>query len=87
MGRVYAETLKQLEEEGLVSLQFAVREHLQNNCYPGVSSAFVPAACQAIRLCSDDAPYGLVNLPNGHTFRAVELVEALHLQAFVEEVL
>lgn len=80
-------------------LEQALAWHLTANHYPPVSIDFIPACKQAIQtfviaagsteLKGEDHVYQqlcntYVDLPNGNRMSVVEVVEGLHLDAFVD---
>lgn len=83
-------------------LDQALDWHLTSNHYPPVSLEFKPACKQAIQTfvvaagsadsLGEDHVYDqlsrtMIDLPNGTRMSAVELVEVLHLDAFVDAIL
>lgn len=73
-----------------ISLEDAILVHLTSNHYPPLPTSLVPVAVQAIEAVNASDPHAIVRLPLGHAFRgytsaeAHELVEGLHLEAWVE---
>jgi hypothetical protein len=83
-------------------LEQALEWHLTSNHYPPVSVEFVPACKQAIQtfvvaassteLLTEDHVFDqlcktYVELPNGKNMSVVDIVEQLHLDAFVDQIL
>jgi hypothetical protein len=83
-------------------LEQALIWHLTANHYPPVSTEFVPACKQAIQTFvvaagsvdtkGEDGVFQqlcdtYVDLPNGNRVSVVEVVEQLHLDAFVDQIL
>ena len=60
----------------------ALDNHMAYRCYPPVHSGFKDAILDAIETCAyeDD---GEIELPNGRVLMASDIVEQLHLHAFV----
>ena len=52
---------------------------LTSNHYPPVSTKFVPACKKAIQYILEENPNRQIDLPNGHSTTAVDVVESLHL--------
>lgn len=86
----------------VAELNQALEWHLTSNHYPPVSVDFIPACKQAIQTfvvaagstenLGEDHIFKqlnetMVELPNGKFISVVELVEALHLDAFVDSLL
>ena len=71
-------------------LNTAVSMHLTSNCFPPVPQYMVPVAVEAIEKVVDEETYAMIELPNGVTFRnetsvrAIDVVDCLHLFAFVD---
>ena len=97
MGYLNASDAAQVAE-----LNQALEWHLTSNHYPPVSVDFIPACKQAIQtfVVAAGSSDGLgedhvfeqlndtmVELPNGKFMSVVELVDALHLDAFVNSIL
>jgi hypothetical protein len=75
-----------------VPLDAAVQAHLVSNCYPPVPTFMVAPAVEAIEAYADHDWDRDVELPEGVAFRdgrtvieARDVVEALRLDAFVDE--
>ena len=74
-------------------LRKAVSLHFQSNCYPPVPQFMVDVALDAIHSIVVGDHAGVIDLPEGVTFRghdsvsAMEVVDSLHLEAFVDWVL
>jgi hypothetical protein len=62
-----------------------LEHHLRYNHFPPVSVVFTSAAEQAIDAVNADDAERRVNLPNGITLHAHEIVEQLHLESFLSE--
>jgi len=60
-----------------------LRWHLGHNHYPPVSTDFIPAAKEAIVRANDDDWASEITLPNGRTATVEEVVNTLHLDAFL----
>ena len=81
MGKSYIEGF--LEQE--ISRTKALEIHLQCNHYPPVSLKFVPCALDAINACEDYNSSADIDMPNGLTKKAYEIVEGLHLDSFLQD--
>ena len=75
-------------------LDVALSWHLQSNHYPPVNPVFIPVAKQAIEagiesvLADDPDPLAEeVEMPNGIVKALGDIVEELHLDAFIEQAL
>lgn len=80
MGSQYIEGFKEMGTD----LDTMLRIQLQNNHYPPVSLAFIPACKEAIAHCKygvDDYDH-IIQLPNGRKMTALQIVEGLHLNTF-----
>jgi hypothetical protein len=65
-------------------LETAVQWHLQHNHYPPVDLMFVPTVIEAIGLAQDEDWDAEIELPNGVVLSVGEIVDQLHLGAFVD---
>lgn len=80
MGKLQAEELvTELNQEQ------ALRIHLQCNHYPPVHESFIPVAQRAIELVNKGKYTTTIDMPNGKTLTAANVVEGLHLDCFLEE--
>ena len=79
MGSTYIEGF--IEED--MDLDRVLVIQLQNNHYPPVSLAFIPACKQAIEACNNEEYNTMIDMPNGRTITAEAIVEGLHLQPFI----
>jgi hypothetical protein len=80
-------------DQGICSLDMAVRAHLQSNCYPPLPVELVPACVKAIHNVQTGGSEKSVRLPaclkmrsgNGfsRTVPSWRLVDAAHLDAFI----
>lgn len=100
MGYVSAYDAASLGQAGeLMSKELALELHLTSNHYPPVSVEYVPACKQAINTfimgslsintIGEDVVYEqlentLIDLPNGQTMNVLEVVQGLHLEAFID---
>ena len=64
--------------------ELALRDHLQHNLFPPVSLTFLGAAKQAIAEVEQDEPNATITLPNEQKVHAGEVVQSLHLEAFLD---
>lgn len=69
----------------------ALQWHLRSNHYPPVHEVFIPVAKRAIDIAVDatetedwDLCDEILELPNGRSLSVGEVIEGLHLQAFVD---
>lgn len=100
MGYSQARGYQNAVDEGLCSLEVAIQAHLASNLYPPLPASLVPACVKAISNVEDGEPEKPVRLPvgmklghkphgvlNKYTNRppSWRLVEAAHLDAFIEE--
>ena len=85
MGHGYAEGLSEQVQEGAVSIDMAVRAHLQGNMFPPLSEEYVTPAIDAIDAANAGDWQDDIDLPNGETWSAQRLVAALRLEAFLIE--
>lgn len=73
------------------SIEQAIRWHFSGNCYPSIPAKMVPVALKAIAAWNQDRNLGKkIRLPEGVEFQgrksvtALEAIEGLHLDAFVD---
>jgi hypothetical protein len=85
MGEMVNREFANLVGEGAVSLESAVRWHLRHNHYPAVHEVFVETAIQAIRAVNGGRHDEQVEMPNGVWKSHWEIVEGLHLGAFIND--
>lgn len=84
MGNMTALALA--EEVGeLATLETAIAIHLSSNHYPPVHSIFIPTCIEAINYASCDDWDVEIEMPNGITKTVGQIVEGLHLGAFIPE--
>ena len=77
-----------LEMRQFAGEEAALIDHLQSNHFPPVSLAFLPTAQKAIELAREEKFDAVVDLPKGlkeRTATVRQVVEAFHLEAFLEE--
>jgi hypothetical protein len=77
----YARAAEMIEFAGF---DYALNDHLQHNCFPPITLQVVPYAKQAIQHCKEENPDEEITFPNGVVRTAGQIVEDLHLWAFVE---
>ena len=65
-------------------LRISLYYHLHNNHFPPVDPIFIDSAIEAIRLHNDGCLDDMVELPNGVTKSAQEIVEELHLGFYLD---
>lgn len=83
MGSTQAAGYAEAVEEGIASLDMALTAHLGSNHYPPVHPVFVPVAKEAIELANDGNWAAELTLPNGITKSVSEIIDELHLDAFL----
>lgn len=90
MGRMGAEAIAGIVEEGGLGIETAIGWHLQSNHYPPVPTCWNPVALEAIKACNEDDPDREIGLPEGVEYRdgrtAVEawrIVESFRLDSFI----
>jgi len=64
-------------------IESALDWHLRGNHFPPIHSDFFPAAKLAIEHCNDRRGQTPIELPNGLTRTAWQIVEGLHLESFL----
>jgi len=69
---------------GGISLETAIRIHLQSNHFPPVHEVFMETAIEAINRAADGDWYSEITMPNGLTRTVHHIVDGLHLHNFVE---
>jgi hypothetical protein len=85
MGSLQSAEMARLVHEDNLELEMALRWHLRGNHYPPVHEVFVPVALQAIWAVNRDEHDLVIEMPNGLTKSAGEIVEELHLEWFLED--
>ena len=92
MGYSQAEGMAEMVQEGQTSLHQALTYHLRVNHYPPVPESMVDVALRAIEAGSKDDWTKRIRLPEGVEHRlyggaapAFAIVEAFHLEPFVQE--
>lgn len=83
MGTVNAMGMAEAVNDGLASQRQALTWHLQANHYPPINVVFVPVAERAIELANDGDWDATIEMPNGITLSVGEIIDQLHLAAFV----
>jgi len=83
MGYTQAAGINEAVNDGSISLETALAWHLQANHYPPVHPVFVDAALKAIEAAQFGEYDNAVELPNGKILTAGQIVEGLHLEAFL----
>ena len=83
MGRANAEGIAQAVRDGFMTQEVALTHHLQSNHYPPVHTAFVGACVCAIIACREGDTDQRIQCPNGRTMTAAEIIDGLHLEAFL----
>lgn len=83
MGHMQAAAYAEAVAEGAVNIEMALAAHLSSNHFPPVSARFVPVAKGAIEMVSLGYPEFEIELPNTYVMTAEDIVEQLHLAAFL----
>jgi hypothetical protein len=84
MGNMTALALA--EEVGeLATLETALAIHLSSNHYPPVHPIFIPTCIEAINYASCEDWDVEIEMPNGVTKTVGQIVEGLHLGAFIPQ--
>lgn len=100
MGYMSAYDAASLADAGeLMDFNQALELHLASNHYPPVPVTFVPACKQAINtmiiashaaeklgqeVVFEQLSKTMIEIPNGTSMTVLEIVEALHLEAFID---
>jgi len=100
MGYASAYDAAALADAGeLMDLNQALELHLVSNLYPPVPATLVPAckqaintmiiASQAVEKLGEESIFQqlsktMIEIPNGTSMNVLEIVEALHLEAFID---
>jgi hypothetical protein len=87
MGSTYAAGLAQTVEEGGIALEDAINLHLTVNHYPPVPRQFTPVALKALECASYGAYEDEIEMPNGLTRTAGQIIDGLHLEHFIRSYL
>lgn len=77
-------TQEVLQMEG-VTQDMALRFHLKSRMFPPIHDDFFPAIKQAIEYVDAGIGGYTVDLPNGRTLSAWDVIEQLHLEPFIYE--
>lgn len=85
MGNMSALGMAGAVEEGQISLDMALGWHLRANHFPPVSLDFLPVAKRAIELVDAGTWHTVIEMPNGITKTAGDIVDGLHLHAFLAQ--
>lgn len=80
MDRLQAE-----EMASQLSQDQALRWHLQYNHYPPVSEVFTPVAKEAIDKANEKDWDSVIEMPDGVSKTAAQIIEGLHLESFLDE--
>jgi len=82
MGNMTALALADTVEDK-ETLEIALLAHLRSNHYPPVHPVFVPTCVEAINLATDGHWDAVLEMPNGIAKSVGDIVEGLHLSAFI----
>lgn len=97
MGNMHAAEYSNAVDEGLLTLENALRVHLGSNHFPPIPAEFIPTALKAIEL-GDEAQFNqnvwddVIELPDGATWKGQTgapvraIVAWMHLDAFLTPV-
>ena len=80
MGSTY---IQGFIEQG-VELEKALYFHLRGNHFPPVHPDFIPTCVTAINKCNEEDYEYEIEMPNGITKKAYEIIEGLRLESFLE---
>ncbi len=89
MGRMRSEGMADAVDEGLISRNTALGDHLRYNHYPPLPLALVTVAEEAIDFANDEDWEEEIVMPSGIQFRGSDtatvghIVESLHLDSFL----
>lgn len=83
MGYFTAYHTAMMAYEGDFSMEEAVRLHLSGNVMPPATE-FTEAGTKALEACLRDDWEALIELPDGEEMEAIELVDQLSLNAFLD---
>jgi len=83
MGTMRAIGMAESVREGHATLETALRYHLTVNHFPAVSEVWVGPCIEAIEAANEDDFDRLITGPWGSNLTAFELIEGLHLEAFI----
>lgn len=62
----------------------ALKDHMENNCYPPIPSKYYDAFMRAIELVREGKGDTKYTLPDHREFTAAEIIKMGHLEAFLE---
>ena len=91
MGNMHATEFASMTKAGEISIDDALRWHLQANHYPPIPASMIEPCKKAIEACQEQDWHKPVELPEGISFKgsdhapAIEVVEAHHLFAWLED--
>lgn len=83
MGYTGAQGFAELVEAGEVSLEASLEWHLVANHYPPLPVTLVPICVQAIEAANEEDWDREIVIRHNTTAKVSDLVEALHLEAFL----
>jgi len=66
-------------------LETMIRGHLEHGVYPPISPLFAGMAIRAVQLAIEGDDDVLVNAPGDRQATAASIIEAMHLERFVQE--
>lgn len=94
MGSLHVMESKSMIDEGTLTLDNALCWHLTGNHYPPVSLDFLPAVKEALSYAQDAIDTDddelwkkVIELPNGKKLTVAAIIEGLHLDGFLNEVI
>lgn len=85
MGGMHASEFAEAVNRGDLGLEGALRWHLQSNHFPPIHTDFIPACLAAIEAFSEGDVMRNIEMCNGRTLPAWEIVNGLHLHPFLEQ--
>lgn len=83
MGTTGAMGMADAVGDGAVSLDSALHWHLTSNHFPPINPVFLPVAKQAIEWANEGLWDARIEMPNGRTLPVSQIVEGMHLDAFI----
>jgi hypothetical protein len=83
MGWMRAAGMREAVDDGQISCEAALIDHLQVNHYPPINLVFLPVAEKAIREARRENWEKVIVLPNKKRLTVAKIVEELHLDVFL----
>ena len=66
------------------NVETALQIHCTHNVFPPIDVRFIPSLREAIDLVNEGDFYSFVQLPTGAKLRAVDIINEVHLDAFID---